>query len=485
MGYSDVLHPMIVNVTRAATFSIENHLRRMCIVSQGETNLTVGQFKEVTSTSYTEIVKPGNPEVEKQLRTFFSYAGNKSVVVVEVGGGSLEASVNILKGFLESEELRVFNILVPSDWYNVKKPDVLHTIVLNQTLKPTEEAQKLNLELYNVNTSDLKLKQESDKVEVNFTDMTFKLRRDQTLDTKIETTLIATIGGVEKEAGKLVFNRNDDLEIASATAINFTDTIPGEVELHFVNLLTEYDTIDRENLFFMELPKTEDPQVSVNFLRFKGLKSIQLVSNNTDKNTVDSAAAVMGITASTIFDISKSNPASSLNYKVVKSYQPLKRSKNYKNSLIQNAVTLIDTLAGQNVVLNGRQLDGQPWEYYYYWYLTKLEVHSKITTLLLNGANNPTSAVNFDQNGIDTIHANIVSKLTELQSMGVISNFSQSYDQGTGQFGGINDIICPNYYEFIVDHPEDYKNEILSGLSCYIQIGKFIRQVQWNVTLGV
>mgnify|MGYP004525355467 CR=1 FL=1 len=482
MGYSDVLHPMIVNVSRTASFAIENHLRRMCIVSQGGTTLVPGEFKEITSTSYSEIVKPGGLEVEKQLRTFFSYAGNKTAVVIEVGEGSLEASINTLKGFLDSEELRVFNILVPTNWFDVKRPDILHTVKMNQCLTPKQDPQKLNLELYNVKPKDLKLISQPTSIDVDLINMTYKLKPGSTIDDEIQVELQVSVGDKEFKIGPLKFN---PVNGASYTTLGFSTTTPGEVELHFINLLTEYDTIDKENLFFLELPQTEDPQTSANFLHFKGLKSIQLVSNNTEKDTVDSAAVVMGITASTIFDISNSNPASPLNYKVVKSYQPMKRSKDYKNSLIQNAVTLIDTLAGQNVVLNGRQLDGQPWEYYYYWYLTKLEVHSKITTLLLNGANNPTSAVNFDQNGIDTIHANIVSKLTELQSMGVISNFSQSYDQGTGQFDGLNDIVCPNYYEFIVDHPEDYKNEILSGLSCYIQIGKFIRQVQWNVTLGV
>lgn len=395
MGYADVLHPMVVNVSKTTSFSVENHLRRMCIVSAGDSKLTIGGFEIVDSTTYTTRVNQ-NTEAEKKLRTFFSYAGNKPVVLLEVGNTTLEASVNALKGFLDSEKLKTFNVLVPDSWYNVKQPDKVHSATMAETM-----------------------------------------------------------------------------------------TVTGTDDSSFVKLLTEYDNIDKENLFFLTVPKTEDPNASKNFEYFKGLKSIHLVSDNTDKDTINSAAVVVGITASNIFDISSSTPASSLNYKQVKSYTPIARSAALKKQLIQNSVTLIDSLASNTVLLNGRQMDGQPWEYYYYWYLTKLEVHSKITLLLLNGSNNPVSAINFDQDGIDTIHANIVSKLEELRNLGVITNFAQSYDNSTGEFTGLGDIVCPNYYEFIVSNPDDYANEILTGISCYIQIGKFIRQVEWNVTLGV
>ena len=480
MGYADVLHPMIVNVSKTATFSVDNYLRRMCIVSQGESNLATGSFELVDSTTYTTKVTV-NTEAEKMLRTFFSYAGNKPVVLLEVGNSTLETKVNTLKGFLDSEELKTFNVLVPSDWYIVKQPDKLYSAFMAEsTLVPTESAQKLNIQLTNIEASSIKSTGAS-SIDLDLVNMTYKLKADTTLSSNETATLTYEIDGNTETIGTLVFNETGNTDKCS---LDYSKSVTGHTDTSFVKLLTEYDNIDKENLFFLDLPQTVDPNASVDFTYFKGLKSLHLVSENTDKATIDSAAAVVGITASNIFDISNSTPASSLNYKQVKSYTPIVRSMSQKNQLIQNSVTLIDTLASNTVLLNGRQMNGQPWEYYYYWYLTKLEVQSKITVLLLNGANNPVSAIGFNQDGIDTIHANIVSKLQELQNLGVITNFAQSYDSSSGEFTGLSDIVCPNYYEYIVSNPDDYANEILAGISCYIQIGKFIRQVQWNVTLG-
>lgn len=479
MGYANVLHPMVVNVSKTASFSIENHLRRMCIVSQGDSELTIGQFEVVDSTTYTTKVNK-NTEAEKMLRTFFSYAGNKSVVLLEVGKATLEANVNKLKGFLDSEELKTFNVLVPDSWFNVKQPDKVYSAnMTNTNLKPTATEKRLNITLTNIEANQIKVTG-LEHVILDLTTMTYKLK-NASLTNNETATLEYTIGEIKETIGTLVFNKQDESQLSS---LNFTKSVTGAEDTSFVKLLTEYDNIDKENLFFLTMPKTEDPNASKNFVYFKGLKSLHLVSDNTDKDTINSAAVVVGITASNIFDISSSTPASSLNYKQVKSYTPIVRSASLKNQLIQNGVTLIDSLASKTVLLNGRQMDGQPWEYYYYWYLTKLEVHSKITLLLLNGSNNPVAAIGFDQDGIDTIHANIVSKLKELQDLGVITNFAQSYDNSTGEFIGLGDIVCPNYYEFIVSSPDDYANEILTGINCYIQIGKFIRQVEWNVTLG-
>lgn len=481
MGYADVLHPMVVNVSKTASFSIENHLRRMCIVSQDDSKLTVGSFEIVDSTTYTTRVK-ANTEAEKMLRTFFSYAGNKPVVLLEVGNTALEASVNKLKGFLDSEELKTFNVLVPDNWYNVKQPDKAYSATMAKTtLIPEPTDQTLNIIFTNIEAGRVEVEGLAN-VELNLTKMTYKLKDSAVPLSDTETvTLKYTIGETKETIGTLKFNKADGTD---ESLLNFTETVSPQEDTSFVKLLIEYDNIDKENLFFMTLPKTADPNADPNFTYFKGMKSIHLVSDNTDKDTINSAAAVVGITASNIFDISSSTPASSLNYKQVKSYTPIVRSSTLKNQLIQNSVTLIDSLASNTVLLNGRQMDGQPWEYYYYWYLTKLEVHSKITLLLLNGSNNPVAAIGFDQDGIDTIHANIVSKLKELQDLGVITSFAQSYDGGTGEFTGLGDIVCPNYYEFIVSNPDDYANEKLTGISCYIQIGKFIRQVEWNVTLG-
>ena len=43
----DVTNPVVVNATTAITRESPTHLRRVCLVSLGQSNLEEGEFKEV------------------------------------------------------------------------------------------------------------------------------------------------------------------------------------------------------------------------------------------------------------------------------------------------------------------------------------------------------------------------------------------------------------------------------------------------------
>lgn len=482
MGYTNVTKPIIVSVTKAATFSTDNYLRRMAVVSAGDSTLAVGQYKEVTNASYGEILTKGT-ELEKKIVSFFSAAGNKSIVVIEVGNGTREAQCLAIKSFLDSEELRVFNILVPDEWYQVKMPPKIYqALIAEQVFKPNDTKQNIPLVLDGIGRNEIQYNHNSNDLEIDELNLTYTLKNGKTeLDADVEVTLTTTIDGADEELGKITFCATaSDVK----SQINFAKTIAGEVITDFPKLLLEWNDISKENIFFLNMPKLEDPAASDNFPYFKGLSALMLVANNCESETFDTAALVCGKTANSIFDISSSTPATALNYKQVDGVNPYEYNSAMKTSLIDTPATFVSNMAGNNVILNGLCADGKAWDYYYYWWLTEYRVHSKVTTLLLNGANNPVSAIKFNQDGIDTISSNIVAVLKEAQEQGVITNFAKSYDQATGTFTDSGSIVAPTYYEYIRDYPDEYAKEVLGGISCYIQIGKFVRQVQWNVSLG-
>lgn len=485
MSYTDVTKPVVVNVALTSSFSVENWLRRMAIISAGDTNLAIGEYKLVDSATYSNFVKAGT-ETEKNCVSFFAYAGNKAVVLLEAGGGTLDTQCSAIKSFLVSEECKVFNILVPSSYFYVKSLDKTYiTTMASQTLIPTEAAQTADIVFSeNIDASKVTISG-IDTAKLNVvlsqTSISYNLVSGQTIDAAVKATLSCVIDGADTELGKIAFNEAGG---STASSINFSKTIAGKTDDSFAKLAAEWSDISKENIFLLPYPQLEDPAASSNWQNFVGKASILPVANNCQTSVFETAAMVLGKTANSIFDVSETNPASSLNYKVLSGSTPQEYNATMKQSLIQAPITFVSALAGQNVILNGLCADGKPWEWYYYWYLAEFRVYSKITTLLLNGANNPVSAVKFDQNGIDTIHANIVSVLDECKDLGIVTNFAKSYDSATGTLEESGEITCPNYYEYIAAYPQDYANEVLKGISCYIQIGKFIRQVQWNVTLG-
>lgn len=485
--YTDVTQPVIVSVSKISNFSVDTHLRRMAIVSEGNSNVTPGGYQSITSTNISLYVTSGS-ETENQITNFFSNAGNsKELILVEVGNGDLESKCAYLKNFIEAEEIKCFNYILPASFFNVALVERTAKASLTaQTITAKETEDVLTaLSLVGFSKSDYPISVAFDKAgEVEYDPYTgiYKLKEGFTL-ANFPVTATLTDTTKSAEIGKIVFNADGQTGTATeTTAINYTAQYQAN-DTSFVELAQLYNDIAKELLFFVPSPKDEDPSVSTSDKYFDGLKSVMTIKENTELSTQSVTGAIVGVTASNYFDISTSMPASSLNFKKV-AITPYNYQKSMKQTLINTPYTFVDALAGNNVILNARMRDGKPWEYYFFWYFVNYNVTNKITSVILNGQNNPVSAVRFDQNGIDTIHANIKSVLNNMVSLGVLTTFAQSYDQSTSVFTGEGDIVCPNYYTFIQTNPKDYENEILSGISCYLQIGKFVRQVQWNVTLG-
>lgn len=524
MTYTDVTKPVVISVSRATTFSVENYLRRMCILSNGETSLAVGEGLEVDSTTYlTQLGASDSSKVVQKLNSFFSFAGNKSVYVLEIGNGTIETQVNALRSFLDEEQVRVLNIVLPDEWYDGGGDSSINATFNTQGIGVVgnDGSYTINSETafsFAVSTSgskslsldataptSLKSSNSANLADaVKDTDFTFAssangftitLTADyytkfaassETLSCEIAFTTTSSDGGgvASADVGSATFTILKATETPSVSSGELSYTQTGEDISAVYSLMTAWESIDKQNLFFLKYPANQDPSVDIYFDKLKNFRALHLVAQNVYNDTYHGAAAVVGKTASSIFDISESQPASPLNYKAMTSIVPIDYSKTMKTALIDAPISFFSYLASNNVILSGRQLDGQPWEYYYFWYLTHYWLDYQISTLLLNGVNNPNSAVGYDQDGFDTIKSNIVSRLQTLQGWGVITNFAQSYDATSGEFTGLGDIVMPSYYTYIASNPDDYKNEIVGGISFYVQCGKFPRQVQMSVTLG-
>lgn len=237
-----------------------------------------------------------------------------------------------------------------------------------------------------------------------------------------------------------------------------------------------------DKLYFM-LKVADDPSTSENFKRFAGMKSFIGVYDNGDA-TNSLAGAIAGKFSSNIFDIGPALKASPLNYKTILGFNYKELDKSLQRSLNDSGVSFASSLVGNPVIMNGRCGDLRPFDYWYQWDLTAYNIDQKLTALLLNGINNPNYIVQYNQNGIDTVNATIVSTLNNMISEGCVTEFGATYDPATNTLTNIGFTLAIDFYTYISVNPLDYQNEVYGGISFYIRIGRYIRQVVINVTLG-
>lgn len=246
-------------------------------------------------------------------------------------------------------------------------------------------------------------------------------------------------------------------------------------------LISQYSQ-PNDKLYFM-LKVSDDPSTSENFKRFSGLKSfVGVYDNGAATNSL--TGAIAGKFSSSIFDIGPTLKASPLNYKTILGFNYTELGKSLQRSLNDSGVSFASSLVGNPVIMNGRCGDLRPFDYWYQWDLTAYNIDQKLTALLLNGINNPNYIVQYNQNGIDTVNATIVSTLNNMISEGCVTEFGATYDPATNTLTNIGFTLAIDFYTYISVNPLDYQNEVYGGISFYIRIGRYIRQVIINVTLG-
>ena len=483
MGYTDVMHPVIVNVTQSTSFSVDNYLRRTCVVSCGESNLNPNEWRSVGTDTWSAAVK--GSELQNFCNSFFSFAGNKELVILEVGAETTEGRkplCDAVKMFIEKEEAKCYNYALPKAWFSPKTISKTDTFTIAEAkFVANTEATTINIDTTLPNEEILSSVDKENVIVWDAKAFSFK-KADGAASGSFPVTITfkRNIAGTPLLGSIKVYGEGGSAENSS---IAWTHTATSK-DSAVNDMLRLFSVIEKEICFFISVPWTEDANASTDITALRNLKAAHCVIQNSEVESISAVGIVCGICASSYFDISDDMPASALNYKAVRNYTPSKSSAPQRKAWIDSALTFIESLAGQNVVLNGRHMDGTPWDYYYYWYLTKFRVSAKISKLILNGANNPISAIGYDQTGIDTLKINIMSELDVLKGWGVITEYARSYDANSGEFKDAGQIVAPQFYKYIAENPENYKNEILGGFSAFIQIGRFVRQVEWNVTLG-
>lgn len=508
-GLTDITTPVIVNVKtiNSLKFSIDNHFRRMALVSAGETKaekqMRAGDYVVLSQSNYIDYLVQGSRTLA-HAKSFFQYAGNKELLLIEVGSESevntISAQCDCLKNFLIQEYVKCFNVIVPDSWFNPQDKQIVHSFQISS------QADKVDISTLQAGQADnditidflsdfdevqatieyAEAETDENKKALQYIKETKKLSLPELKELPDNPATLKLVGTNQSNTATATITitlEKQAVQDAKAVQEVGTYTEIKAKDLGFSKLAQEYNTWDKSNLFFVSAPYPETTSVIEAENYYKGYKSVHIVIDSQTNKQASLVGQIVGKTASSYFDISTDTPASPLNFKSLAGTIVPLMSQPEKQQMIQNSVTFADSVAGQTVIMNGRQMDTKTWEYYYFFYLVEFAIKSKIQLLILNGVNNPTSAVNYNQDGIDTIKANILAVLNEYKDYGVIQQFAQGYDENTATFSGTQNIVSPDFYTYIAENPDDYQNEIIGGFSCYLQIGKFVRQVIFNVTL--
>lgn len=527
MAYADVSKPIVIQASKSLSAKVDNYLRRMCIISQGGSNLADGQWKEINSSQIGEILstQPDNEnavnDLKRKLNGFFAFANDKDVMVVEVGAfesqnNPISRQVQKLRDYINDSGKKSYCHLVPSSWYWPNREMVAipnSEISISQALYALRPAVPEDQTLPEGGNVTQPISQVSLGLETNIPSENLKIVIEPkgvasyNADTDMLTAIAqgeATItisGKVNPLEGETALAHakikvgvwNANLELSSEesrlerqSVEDQTDngTKPGDRDLSFLALVDEHTSMSSKVFFFIDMLK-EAPSTSEAFQTYANKKSLFVIYDNlVATSSFPLSSIILGIAASSRYDLSTTQHGTPMNFKALsgQNFDPLKRVM--VKELIDAPANFAGELAGNCVLMNGRYTDGTAWEYYYQWNIVEFEIELKLQMLLLNGVNSASSVIQYNQNGIDILRANIKSVLMLWQERGVITSFARSLDATTGLMVGEGDISSVDFTQYIAQNPEDYKNEVYKGFSFYIMIGRYPRQIVIEASLN-
>lgn len=523
--YADVTNPVVVQASKTLSSKIDNYLRRMCIVSEGGSSLNPGEFKLVRNSSYAEILstQPNNEtaknDLEKKIKGFFAFAGDKELCILEVGAFNQESNpisnqVQHLSSYIAAKKSQSYIHYVPDSWYyppisRVRVPN--STITLDTSLVALRVAKPENETLPEGASEPISTKVLDIVTNIPTENLSFSFGKEGVASFDVETKTITAVGAGETTlmlAGRLDTSKgedafitlqivvgewNEDLTLTEeqtalqSTPLSYTTNNADEEgvrDLAFSNFAKEFISLESKVFFFITMTTNEDPLISQAAQLYKNVKSVFLVYDNLLNAAYPLSSIILGICASSSYDLSDTQKGTPLNFKTLDGQTAEQLSSVLSSNIIDCPANFGGTLAGNYVLLNGRYADGVAWEYYYFWDTIEFEIKKKLETLLLNGVNSSQNVIPYTQSGIDTLAANIKSVLLLWQDRGVITSFSESFDSNTNSMVNAGQISAIDFYTYVANNPEDYANEIYKGFSFYLMIGRFIRQVYIDVTLN-
>lgn len=485
MSYAEVTNPIKINISQSSLAKLDNFLRRMCIVSNGDTNLNNGEFQEVYASNYSDILKDTAGELANKLKGFFAFASTKPVVILECGSDDIASQVENLRNFISVGKSKCYMHLCPDAWYYPTKE--------YQPIDATQPALKIAPTNLTIPQGQSFTLEPTYYGEISFTQGE-NLATNFTFDKDSKTIS----GNTDGEAGqnatliiKVTYNNQTITQEISLTLVAEGSEIiqSGESiqnyqltqDKSFSDLASEFIGTDKNTYFIIK--GDGGLSESDGWALYKDKKSVFVMYDNLTTSYPLSSVA-LGIMASTQYDLSATQKATPLNNKSIKGVSYNELGQVLMDKLTQQPLNFAGDFAGTTVLFNGRYASGDAWEYLYQSDLVVYKVQEALSTLLLNSANNSNYVLQFNQVGIDVINATIKGALDNCVSLGILSDFGTNFNISTGLIENSGYIYTMSFSDYKTNYADDYANERYSGVSFAMQIGRYVKEIQVAISRG-
>lgn len=485
--YADVLQPVKIYTQALGRVYTEKVYKNYCIVSQGGSNIGVGNITQVTQQSYSQYLKAtdATSQLEKDLKGYFATNG-EYCFILEVGdSGSISDRVKVLEDYILENPNKMFMFLCPSEWYY---PEQTFQIIDNT--KPALKVSPTSISLVKSSSTTISIETNGiiSSAVTSGTEGASKFTWDASTNT------LTAKGNAAATTTP---------EIFTITSTYNGETTSIEVELNVVTTEDSYSGEEAKNyqyvrdLSFLQLTASQSdqnfiitgnklaPESDEGWKAYEGKSNVFVVydNSNVEMNGFNLAPTMMGVMGSSFYDISITNPMTPLNNKSLTGIKYSELSYTFGQKLVQAPQNFIGDFAGNTVLFNGLFADGRGFEFKFSNKFMDYNLDLTLNRLLYNGANVASASLPYNQTGIDIINANIKATLVTLKNMKIISAFAAGYDTLTNTMINEDYISCVDFYTYKATYPENYAAGIYGGISFYVLIQGFIKQINLNVTI--
>jgi len=221
-----------------------------------------------------------------------------------------------------------------------------------------------------------------------------------------------------------------------------------DVESTAANLVSQYDSTTAQTYFFVTTTTST-------YTSWTNKKSVfAMLQSPSAPSTEFSAAAVFHATLS--YNPSSSNLASPLAFTYLYGVTPYVLSNAVQTTMKTNGVNWVSTGAQGGINLElvvwGTTMDLNPWNYWYSVDWISINVALYLSGAVINGSNNPTNPLYYNQAGINTLQKVAQATVNNGISFGLILSPAT-----------VNAVPFSTYVQ---QNPSDYSTGTYNGLSC-------------------
>lgn len=485
---ADVLDPVKITTQVVGLVYTEEYLRNYCIVSCGDSTLAIGEVQLVTEATYQEYLKATtgkDSELEKALKGYFTTSG-QFCFIIETGAfdadtNSIKSQVDVVENYILLHPKKMYMYLAPHSWYypderwevdDTSKPALR---ISPTTVTLTPEAS-IALTIRANGTLAYELSEGADAYFTWDAASTTLTALTQNTDKAYTLKVTNTLGDGTSISTNITINVADVAIYDGSYNNNYSLTR----DLAFLNLVTS-----QSDQKFIITGNKLNPETDAGWALYDKKPNIMVVydNSNTDANGFYLAPAMMGIMGSTKYDLSLTNGNSPLNNKSMAGLAYTELGYTLGEKLVQAPQNFIGDFASNTVLFNGLYADGRSWEFRYANDYMNYVLDLALKRLLYNSANVTSYVLKYNQDGIDVINATIKSQLITLQQMNVITTFAAGYSTITNSMVNETYINCLDFYTYKAAYPENYAAGIYGGVSFYVLICGFIKQINLNITI--